>query len=169
MDFFYKKEEMIMNEQKFFRCKHCGNLIGLINNGGVPMICCGEPMEQLLPNTVEAATEKHIPEVSASGRLVHAKVGSVPHPMTAEHHIEFIYLQTEHGGQKRKLEIGAEASAMFAVLEDHPVEVFAYCNLHGLWKAPVSCDCGCADTETEQEEDIPEESVCSAEFPGGCL
>lgn len=138
-----------MCEQKFFRCKHCGNFVGLINNAGVPMTCCGEPMEELIPNTVEASTEKHVPEVSTSGRLVHAKIGSVDHPMTEEHHIEFIYLQTENGGQRRCMKLGKEAAAMFAVLEDTPLEVFAYCNLHGLWKADVLCDCGCGHTTAE--------------------
>lgn len=140
-----------MNQPKFFRCKHCGNLTGMIHDGGVPMICCGEPMEELLPNTVEAATEKHIPEVSANGRLVHAKIGSVAHPMTPEHHIEFIYLHTKNGGQRKALEVGTDAAAMFAVLEDKPLEVYAYCNLHGLWKADVPCDCGCDHTAAEHD------------------
>lgn len=129
-----------MNEKTFFRCKHCGNFVELIHNTGVPIICCGEPMEELLANTVEASTEKHIPEVSVKERLVHAKVGSVAHPMTEEHHIEFIYLKTKNGAQRRCLEVGTEASVMFAVLEDTPTEVYAYCNLHGLWKVDVPCD-----------------------------
>lgn len=154
----------MMCEQKFFRCKHCGNLVGLINNAGVPMICCGEPMEELVPNTVEAATEKHIPEVSVRERLVHAKVGSVAHPMTEEHHIQFIYLQTENGGQRRCLKVGSEAVAMFAVLDDKPLEVFAYCNLHGLWKVTVPC--GCEHTHSQSSPDDPN---CSAEFSEGCV
>lgn len=128
-----------MKEQKFFRCKHCGNLVEVIDDSGRPMICCGEPMEQLVPNQVDAATEKHVPEVSVKGHLLHAKVGSVPHPMTEEHHIEFIYLQTEHGGQIKRLTVGEEAAAMFAVVEDVPCTVFEYCNLHGLWKVDVPC------------------------------
>lgn len=151
-----------MCEQKFFRCKHCGNLVGFINNAGIPMVCCNEPMEELCPNTTEAATEKHIPEVSVNERLVHAKIGSVPHPMTEEHHIEFIYLQTENGGQMRRLKVGAEAHAMFAVLEDKPMQVFAYCNLHGLWKMEIPCDCECDD-------DAADETTCSAEFAKGCM
>lgn len=138
-----------MKEQKFFRCSHCGNLVGLINNAGVPLICCGEPMEELIPNTVEAASEKHIPEVSSHGRLVHAKVGSVPHPMTEEHHIEFVYLQTERGGQRRSFTPPEAAEAMFVLDNDKPLEVFAYCNLHGLWKADVPCDCEEHDHEHE--------------------
>lgn len=152
-----------MNEQKFFKCNHCGNLIGLINNGGVPMICCGEPMEELIPNTVDAATEKHLPEISVNGRLVHVKIGSVAHPMTEEHHISFIYLQTANGGQRRSLKIDTQATAMFAVLEDQPLEVFAYCNLHGLWKTTVPCSC---DNNKDIESD---ETICSADFTQGCI
>lgn len=113
----------------------------MVTNSGVSMICCGNAMDELQPNTVAAATEKHIPAVSVNGRLLHAKVGSVPHPMTEEHHIEFIYLHTENGGQMRCLKVGSEAQAMFAILEDKPLEVFSYCNLHGLWKLKIPCDC----------------------------
>jgi len=126
-----------MQNQKFFRCKHCGNFIGLINNAGVPMICCGEEMEELIPNTVDAATEKHIPEVTIDGDIVTVKVGSVMHPSTEEHHIEFIYLETEMGGQRKSIEIGKEPVAKFSVIDDKVVKVFAYCNLHGLWKKDI--------------------------------
>lgn len=126
-----------MSKQRFFRCKHCGNFVGLIDDAGVPMICCGEPMEELIPNTVEASTEKHIPDVSVSDGIIHVKIGSVPHPMTEEHHIEFIYLQTEHGGQRRALCVDKPAQASFAVVDDKPLEVFAYCNIHGLWKVDM--------------------------------
>lgn len=146
-----------MNEQTFFRCRHCGNMVGMIHDSGVPMICCGDPMQALVPNTTEAATEKHIPVVSVKERLVHAKVGSVAHPMTEEHHIEFIYLQTEVGGQMKRLRVGTDAAAIFAVLDDAPVSVYAYCNLHGLWKADAP------DTDDEVHE-----TVCSAEFSEGC-
>lgn len=126
-----------MNSQKFFRCKHCGNLIGLINNAGVPMMCCGEQMEELVPNTTEAATEKHIPVVTVNGDTVTVKVGSAAHPMTEEHHIEFIYLHTEKGGQRKCLTVGNEATATFKLVDDKALEVFEYCNLHGLWKAEL--------------------------------
>lgn len=130
-----------MVEQKFFRCKHCGNLVAMLHASGVPIICCGEPMEHLVPNTHEGATEKHIPIPEVMERLVHAKVGSVPHPMTEEHHIQFLYLETENGGQMKRLAIGEDAAAIFAVLNDSPTAVYAYCNLHGLWKAEVSAGC----------------------------
>lgn len=131
-----------MCEQKFFRCKHCGNLVGLINNAGVPMTCCDEPMEELVANSVEAATEKHIPEVSVHDRLVHVQIGSVIHPMLDEHYIEFIYLQTEKGGQRKCFKPGETPSVMFVLDHDAPVAVFAYCNIHGLWKTDLkNCDC----------------------------
>jgi len=121
----------------FFICKHCGNLAGLIIKSGVPMVCCGDKMTELVPNTVEASTEKHLPEVKVSGDNVSVQVGSVPHPMEAEHFIGFIYLQTEKGGQRKTLKAGDEPKAEFAVKDDKPLAVYAYCNLHGLWKTDI--------------------------------
>jgi len=126
-----------MCEQKFFRCKHCGNLLGLIDNKGVPLVCCGEKMEELIPNTVDAAVEKHLPVVTVDGNIISVEVGSVPHPMTEEHHIEFIYVQTKNGGQRKCLKIDSPAKASFAFVDDEPIEVFEYCNLHGLWKVNI--------------------------------
>lgn len=124
-------------EQKFFRCKHCGNFVGLINNAGVPMICCGEPMEEQKANSVEASTEKHIPVVTVDGDKITVKIGSVAHPTEEAHHIEFIYLQTKNGGQRKCIEVGSPAVATFAVVDDEPVEGFAYCNIHGLWSVKL--------------------------------
>jgi len=124
----------MQKEQKFFLCKHCGNLVGLINNADVPMICCGRKMTELVPNTVDAASEKHVPAVKVSGGEVSVAVGSVAHPMLPEHHIAWVYLQTEGGGQRKAL--AEEPKARFLLTDDDkPVTVFAYCNLHGLWKA----------------------------------
>lgn len=122
---------------KFRICRHCGNLVGMINDSGVTMICCGEPMEELTTNTTEAAHEKHLPDVTVEGDTVSVKVGSVDHPMIPEHYIEWIYLQTEHGGQRKALNPGDAPAAAFCVAEDKPVAVFAYCNLHGLWKTDL--------------------------------
>lgn len=124
-------------EHKFFRCKHCGNLVGLINNAGVPMTCCGEPMEELIPNSVEASGEKHVPAVTVNGNEVTVQVGSVLHPALAEHHIEFIYLSTKRGGQRKSIEVGKEPVAKFVLADDEAVEVFAYCNIHGLWNVKL--------------------------------
>lgn len=155
-----------MCEQRFFKCSRCGNLIGLIDNAGGPLSCCGELMTELIPNVVEAATEKHIPEITVDGSVVNVKIGSVAHPMTEEHHIKFIYLETESGGQRKCLKVGAEAVAKFSVLEDKPLKVYAYCNLHGLWKADISNDCKCKGTDMENE--VLEDMACSAEFSEGC-
>lgn len=123
-----------MREQKFFRCKHCGNMVGVLNDSGVPMICCGEPMQLLVPNTVEASAEKHIPAVTVDGDMVTVQIGSVAHPMVEEHHIEFIYLMTETGAYNKRLKAGDEPTAKFNLSGDKLLAVYEYCNLHGLWK-----------------------------------
>lgn len=123
-----------MCDTKFYRCKHCGNLVGMIHASGVPIICCGEPMELLEANSVDASKEKHVPAVEVEGDKVTVRIGSVPHPMLPEHHIEWVYLQTEKGGQRKCLEVGAAPETCFALsCGDKPVRVFEYCNLHGLW------------------------------------
>jgi len=123
--------------QKFFICKHCGNMAGLIENKGVPLMCCGENMTELVPNTVEASVEKHLPVVEKSDYILSVSVGDVPHPMEEAHHIAFVYVETERGGQRKCLKIGEEPKLSFAFTEDKPVAVYAYCNLHGLWKTEV--------------------------------
>ncbi|MBQ1375905.1 MAG: desulfoferrodoxin [Clostridia bacterium] len=124
-------------EQKFFICKHCGNFAGMIAFSGAPMTCCGEKMTEVVPNTTEAAGEKHIPTVKLEGDILTVNVGSVDHPMSEEHSIEWVYVQTENGGQRRKLYPGAKPCASFALNGEKPLAVFAYCNLHGLWKADL--------------------------------
>lgn len=127
-----------MTETKFFICEHCGNIIGKIHDAGVPVMCCGQKMTQLIPGTVEASVEKHIPVVTVEGNLVKVQVGSVEHPMIPEHYITWIYLQTNVGGQRKNLTPGSVPAVTFALTEDEkPVSVYAYCNLHGLWKADV--------------------------------
>ena len=129
---------MMCEEKKFYLCKHCGNLVGMIHNANVPVICCGEPMSELVPNSVDAATEKHVPITEVKGNLVTVRVGSVPHPMTKEHHIAWIFLKTEQGGQRKCLDAEGEAKAEFALTDDdRPVAAYAYCNLHGLWRADI--------------------------------
>lgn len=126
-----------MCENKFYICRHCGNIIGLINDSGVPVVCCGEKMEQLVPNTVEASQEKHIPVATVSSDMVKVAIGSAPHPMTEEHSIQWVYLQTENGGQRKCLSPGDVPEVSFALCGDKPVAVLAYCNLHGLWQTEL--------------------------------
>lgn len=123
-------------EQKFFRCESCGNLVGLVDDAGIPLICCGQKMAELTPNTSDASKEKHLPLVSVSGDEVSVEIGSVTHPMQPEHHIAWVYVQTERGGQRKNLDEAGDPKVRFAVTDDdRAVAVFAYCNLHGLWKA----------------------------------
>jgi superoxide reductase len=123
---------------RFFICRHCGNLAGLIDNKGVPMLCCGEAMAELAPNTVEASMEKHLPVVTVEGDSVGVEIGSAAHPMLEAHHIAFVYLETRRGGQRKSLRPGEAPALRFALADDTPVAVYAYCNLHGLWKTEVN-------------------------------
>ena len=120
---------------KIFKCNHCGNIFEVVNDAKVVPVCCGEPVRELKANTTDAAQEKHVPEVSVEGNLVKVKVGSVEHPMTEEHHIAFIYLETENGVARKDLDHTGKPEAVFALAEgEKPVAVYEYCNLHGLWK-----------------------------------
>lgn len=124
-------------EVKFYICKHCGNIVGLIHDSGVPLVCCGEKMSELVPNTTEAATEKHLPVVEMDGNVVKVSVGSVEHPSTEEHYIAWVYLETAHGGQRKAIKPGDKPEVSFALQDDELIAVYAYCNLHGLWKTEI--------------------------------
>jgi superoxide reductase len=127
---------MMEKQQKFYICKKCGNTIGLINNAGVPLVCCGEEMTELVPNTTDAAVEKHVPVIKVNGNTVVVEIGSVPHPMTEEHHISWVYIMTEKGGQRKTLAPNDKPELEFALTSDDKLlKVYAYCNLHGLWMA----------------------------------
>jgi len=126
-----------MCRTKFYICKHCGNMVGLIDDKGVPMVCCGENMTELVSNTVEASVEKHLPAVNVSGGSLSVQVGSTPHPMENEHHIVFVYVETERGGQRKCLKVGEEPKLTFSFVDDKPIAVYAYCNIHGMWKTEI--------------------------------
>ena len=129
---------MNKEQHKFFICKHCGNIIGMIESSGVTPVCCGDTMTELVPNTTEASVEKHVPVIKIEGNKVTVEVGSAPHPMTAEHHISWVYIQTEKGGQRKALvSTGAPSASFMLTDDDKMVSAFAYCNLHGLWKTEV--------------------------------
>ncbi len=120
----------------FYICKHCGNIITFVKNVGVPVLCCGEKMSKMEPNTTDAAGEKHVPVVSVNGQTVTVTVGSVEHPMTEEHLIEWIVLETDQGRQRKTLKAGAKPVATFQISEgEKVVAAYEYCNLHGLWKS----------------------------------
>lgn len=122
-----------MVENRFFICERCGNLIGMIKESGAQVVCCGQPMTKLEAGAVEASAEKHIPAVRVEGEKVFVEVGSLHHPMIPEHSIEWVYLQTDRGGHRKKLSPGDDPCVEFALASERPVAVFAYCNLHGLW------------------------------------
>ena len=122
-------------EQKFYICEHCGNIIAKVKDAGVPVMCCGQKMTELVPGTVDAAVEKHVPEYTVDGNKVVVKVGAVEHPMTEDHLIEWVSLQTKQGNQRKALAAGAAPEVFFRICDGDEVEaVYAYCNLHGLWK-----------------------------------
>lgn len=124
-------------DQKFYRCEHCGNIITKLEDSGVPVVCCGQKMTELIPGITDGAAEKHVPIYELmDGNRVKVQVGSVEHPMTEEHYIQWIFLQTKQGYQWKELKPGEKPTASFALCEGDEVEaVFEYCNLHGLWKA----------------------------------
>ncbi|MCR5309720.1 MAG: desulfoferrodoxin [Bacilli bacterium] len=119
---------------KFYRCKRCGKIVALVKDIPVPTICCGEAMEELVPNTQDGAFEKHIPVVSVDNNVVTVKVGEVDHPMLNEHYIEWIMIQTNLGNQRKVLKPGDKSIARFALLEgEEVIKALEYCNLHGLY------------------------------------
>jgi len=125
-------------EPKFYVCKHCGNMVNMLHDSGVKMICCGDEMTELVANTTDAAVEKHVPVITVKDDIVTVTVGSVPHPMTPEHKIVWIYLQTEKGEQLNCVDTQDVAETTFKMTDgDKIIAAFEYCNLHGLWKATV--------------------------------
>ncbi len=123
-------------EQKFYICEHCGNIIAMVRDAGVPVMCCDQKMKELVPGTTDAAVEKHVPVYQVNGNVVTVSVGSVEHPMLPEHSIQWASLQTRQGNQRKLLNPGDKPVVTFAICDGDEVEaVYAYCDLHGLWKA----------------------------------
>ena len=121
---------------KFYICRTCGNIIEKIKDSGVPIVCCGKSMVELVPNTVDASNEKHVPQVTMlENNMIKVEVGSVAHPMTEEHHIAFIYVETDKGGIK--VDLKDKPKAVVALGDAKPLVVYEYCNLHGLWKTEL--------------------------------
>lgn len=120
---------------KFYICKKCGNIVEMMDSSGVPLVCCGEEMSELIPNTTDGASEKHVPVVSFKDNFVNVRIGSVEHPMEEDHWIKWIYVQTQNRGKRKNLKPGEKPEAVFAVAPgEKVVAVFEYCNKHGLWK-----------------------------------
>ena len=127
-----------MSNAKFYLCEHCKNLVGMIHDSKVPIVCCGQKMTALVPNTSEGAGEKHLPVVSVDGNVVTVNVGEVAHPMSEEHSIVWIYLESEKGGQRKALMPTDAPCAKFVLSDgDKAIAAYAYCNLHGLWKTEI--------------------------------
>ena len=123
---------------KFYKCPVCGNIITKAKDSGVPVMCCGQKMEELIPGTSDGAAEKHVPAVKVEGNKVIVEVGSVEHPMADVHYIEWIILESEKGFQKVDLKPDQAPRAEFLLADgDKPVAAYEYCNLHGLWKAEI--------------------------------
>lgn len=121
---------------KFLKCMHCGNIVAFVEEKSGTVTCCGDPMKELIPNTTDAAKEKHVPVVKEEKGKVKVIVGSTPHPMEADHYIQWIALETEQGNQRKELKPGMKPEVEFALLPGDKVKnVYAYCNKHGLWKA----------------------------------
>lgn len=122
-----------MKDSKFYVCSHCGNVVEMVKDKGVPVVCCGQKMDELVPNATEASGEKHLPEVRVENGVVKVCVGTVNHPMQDEHYIEWVSLQTDRGSLRKSLRPGDEPTVVFRLDGDQPLAVYAYCNLHGLW------------------------------------
>lgn len=126
---------------KIYRCKVCGKIILILNNTGTPTICCNQEMECLKPKVEDPNIgEKHLPKVSIVCDRVCVRIGEEPHPHTGEHYIEWILLETKMGYQLRYLKPDDEPNVTFKVFEGcKPIAVYAYCNIHGLWKKELDC------------------------------
>lgn len=121
---------------RFFICERCGNMIEMVKESGAAVMCCGQKMTELIPGTTDGAADKHVPVVTVEGSKVSVTVGEVEHPMVDAHHIEWIAIETSGGIQRKKLQPGQPPRAEFMITEGESLEAaYAYCNLHGLWKA----------------------------------
>ena len=126
-----------MKNVKFYICPQCGNIIEMIHDAGVNPFCCGQKMDELVPGAVEASHEKYIPAVDVDGGILAVKVGSVEHPMAEEHWIEWVELVSDKGIQRKYLNPGEAPKVKFLLNGEKPLAVYAYCNLHGLWKVEL--------------------------------
>jgi len=123
-------------ELKFYRCRHCGKIIFMVNETGVDTMCCGEAMTEIKAGSMDASVEKHVPVIEREEDKVKVTIGSVAHPMAEEHYIEWVACETSRGVQVKYLHPGEEPHIGFKICCCEELKnVYAYCNLHGLWKA----------------------------------
>lgn len=121
---------------KFLKCNVCGKIVAVVEDKPVPTICCGQKMEELIPNTSDGAHEKHLPVYEIKDNVVAVKVGEVAHPMTDAHYIQWVAVETTLGNQRKVLHPNEEPVAKFSLLPgEEVIAVLEYCNLHGLYKA----------------------------------
>ena len=126
-----------MKNAKFYVCPHCGNVVEMVHDAGVNSVCCGGRMKELVPGSVDASGEKHVPAVRVSEGAVEVSVGTVHHPMEEVHWIEWVQLVTDKGSYRKQLNPGEAPTVRFLLQEEKPLAVYAYCNLHGLWKTEL--------------------------------
>lgn len=120
----------------FYKCDVCGNFVEMVKESGVPMTCCGQNMTELVPGTSDGAHEKHVPVYSVAENKVTVNVGEVDHPMVDVHYIEWVAIETDKGAYRISLKPGDAPKVELALADkESVVGVYAYCNLHGLWKA----------------------------------
>jgi superoxide reductase len=117
-----------------YKCSVCGNMVETVHVGGGELVCCGKPMELLKENTTDAAQEKHVPVVEKTDKGVKVKVGEVPHPMEAEHFIEWVQVLADGKSYRKFLKPGDAPEAEFELSADN-ITAREFCNLHGLWRS----------------------------------
>lgn len=123
-------------KQKLYICKHCNNIISMIQDQGVNVFCCGEEMEEIIPSSNDASEEKHVPVYTVENNKVFVTIGSTPHPMNSDHYIEWVALETNQGVNYRYLTVDSEPKCCFSLCEGDKIEaVYAFCNQHSLWKS----------------------------------
>ena len=146
----------------FYRCETCGNIVTKLYDKTPELVCCGQPMKELLPGTIDASREKHVPFLDLEGSLLRVRVGEAAHPMIPEHYIQLICLEQGDNIRIKYLKPGEAPEAVFPVQPGSPLTVYEYCNLHGLWKADLF---GMGAYSNDHDDIV----ACSPEFSQGCM